>query len=367
MEQTTCTLYHGVAYSIAGATDCPYYAQCERLGTILSQTLGLVQLVRKRPTDPEEWLPYVRRLCTTYGFRYDTEAHQNANQDRVIVWNTKTCRLVGNGGAEAFMNEVQTKFGIVSDLSWGHMTPIARENKALRAKELEYKSKPIHIIMAGPPLAGKTLQSQRLCAEYGLVHISPRELILKAMRQHNPAAKHFAYYLKYEQRVPDRMLLKLVKDRLKQSDAQTKGWVLDGFPATAAQLIGLSDLRLDLRAFVLLHVPESLIPQRSQAHTEEVQKAPEKEQETGDVKATTYESPNKTTEDSTTKPSKQKDQMEMLMEEAMSASSLQKRRAEYRANAPIVTRAFEDQLVVVDGAQTPDTVSTVLFQEIAQR
>lgn len=72
------------------------------------------------------------------------------------------------------------------------------------------------------------------------------QLILKAEAERNPPIK-----MKLQEAndrnepIPDEILLRLVDDRLRQSDCSMNGWVLDGFPETEAQVNLLKSMRIN--------------------------------------------------------------------------------------------------------------------------
>jgi adenylate kinase len=58
----------------------------------------------------------------------------------------------------------------------------------------------------------------------------------------------------------------MVKNRLAQSDAQTKGWLLDGYPRSASQGAALEAAGIRPELFLLLEARAAPAAQ-SQAHT----------------------------------------------------------------------------------------------------
>ena len=44
--------------------------------------------------------------------------------------------------------------------------------------------------------------------------------------------------------MPDEILLRLVDDRIRQSDCRLNGWILDGFPDTESQVNLLKSMRI---------------------------------------------------------------------------------------------------------------------------
>ena len=45
--------------------------------------------------------------------------------------------------------------------------------------------------------------------------------------------------------IPDEIILRLVDDRLRQSDCRVNGWILDGFPETESQVNLLKSMRIN--------------------------------------------------------------------------------------------------------------------------
>lgn len=74
-----------------------------------------------------------------------------------------------------------------------------------------------------------------MCEKFGLVHVSPLDL-LKAEGEKNPGIKQrVKEALENGDAVPDEIILRLIDQRLKQSDCQVNGWVLNGYPENEAQ------------------------------------------------------------------------------------------------------------------------------------
>jgi adenylate kinase len=58
------------------------------------------------------------------------------------------------------------------------------------------------------------------------------------------------------------VVIEMVKSRLAQADAQAQGWLLDGFPRTAAQAEALSAAGITPQLFFLLDVPDEVLIER---------------------------------------------------------------------------------------------------------
>lgn len=95
--------------------------------------------------------------------------------------------------------------------------------------------KPFEIIVLGPPVSGKGTQAELLAATFSIPHISTGQ-ILHAIKDNkkNPLAKEVAKYMGSGRLVPDKLVDKLVLERIKDDDCRF-GFVLDGYPRTLEQ------------------------------------------------------------------------------------------------------------------------------------
>jgi adenylate kinase len=121
------------------------------------------------------------------------------------------------------------------------------------------------IIFLGPPGAGKGTQAQRLAESLEIPHISTGEILRNAIAQATPLGQKAQSYVEKGELVPDNLLLDLVRDRLKQPDAQ-KGWILDGFPRNVSQAAFLEtllqELNQTLNYALNLEVPDEVLINR---------------------------------------------------------------------------------------------------------
>ena len=104
--------------------------------------------------------------------------------------------------------------------------------------------RPPRVICIGPPGSGRTTQAAMVADAFGLVNVCPDKL-LKAEAEKNPPVK-----IKIQQarengeQIPDEIMLKLIEERIRQSDCRVNGWVLDGFPETESQINLLRSMRI---------------------------------------------------------------------------------------------------------------------------
>ena len=105
--------------------------------------------------------------------------------------------------------------------------------------------RPPKVLIIGPPGCGKSTQAQEISDAFGLVNVSPQK-ILRAEAERNPPIK-----MKLQEAaengdpVPDEILLRLVDERIRQSDCRVNGWVIDGFPETESQVNLLKSMRIN--------------------------------------------------------------------------------------------------------------------------
>jgi adenylate kinase len=117
----------------------------------------------------------------------------------------------------------------------------------------------------GPPGSGKGTQAARLAVRQGLAHISTGDMLRAAIAAESELGQSVKAILVAGDLVPDELMLKLVKDRLEESDTDG-GFLLDGFPRTVAQARGLLaalEGEKQLEAVILLVVPEEELVRRA--------------------------------------------------------------------------------------------------------
>jgi adenylate kinase len=97
------------------------------------------------------------------------------------------------------------------------------------------------MLLLGPPGAGKGTQALRLVAKFGIPQISTGDMLRGAVAAGTEIGRQAQDYMDRGELVPDAVVIGVAKERLSQNDAES-GFVLDGFPRTAAQAEALDTL-----------------------------------------------------------------------------------------------------------------------------
>ncbi len=97
------------------------------------------------------------------------------------------------------------------------------------------------ILLIGAPGAGKGTQAERLSAAFGIPAISTGDIFRHNVKNETELGKQAKAFMDRGEYVPDSLTNDLVRDRLSQSDA-TAGFLLDGYPRTAEQVIELDSI-----------------------------------------------------------------------------------------------------------------------------
>lgn len=97
------------------------------------------------------------------------------------------------------------------------------------------------LLLIGPPGAGKGTQATRLGEHFGIPAISTGDIFRENVKNETELGKKAKSYMDAGENVPDSLTNDLVQDRLNQADC-ADGFLLDGYPRTAAQVDALEDM-----------------------------------------------------------------------------------------------------------------------------
>jgi adenylate kinase len=123
----------------------------------------------------------------------------------------------------------------------------------------------VSYLFVGAPAVGKGTQAKRVAAALGVPHISTGDLLRGAARKDDELGRRIKQLIDLGSLVPDDIIMEMMEDRFRQGDT-AKGYILDGFPRTLAQAMGL-DLLLarlgqPLKRVLLFECPEQVIVER---------------------------------------------------------------------------------------------------------
>lgn len=118
----------------------------------------------------------------------------------------------------------------------------------------------MHILLMGPPGAGKGTQAERLVEDFKLKHISTGDMFRAAVKAGTELGKEAKKYMDAGGLVPDAVTIGVVREGLSNPECK-ESFMLDGFPRTLDQAIALDkileDLDMKLDAVINIGVPDS--------------------------------------------------------------------------------------------------------------
>lgn len=97
------------------------------------------------------------------------------------------------------------------------------------------------MILLGPPGAGKGTQAARIGERLGIPAISTGDIFRAHVAGSTELGRRARAYMDKGEYVPDSVTNAMVADRLAEDDAAS-GFLLDGYPRTAAQVDALDDM-----------------------------------------------------------------------------------------------------------------------------
>ena len=120
------------------------------------------------------------------------------------------------------------------------------------------------LILLGRQGAGKGTQCVRLSRHFVVPHISTGDMLRAAVREGTELGVMAKRVMDQGGLVGDEIMVGIVRERLSQSDAVGRGYILDGFPRTVPQAQALDEITAPLPIDVVLDldVPRELVLER---------------------------------------------------------------------------------------------------------
>lgn len=123
----------------------------------------------------------------------------------------------------------------------------------------------MRLILLGPPGGGKGTVAKRLQAEFNIPVISTGVILREAVEKKTKLGMEVENIMKKGGLVPDHIILKIIKERIKQEDCKN-GYIFDGFPRNIEQAKSLEKLNKELNEYIdyvfYFEIPFSEIIQR---------------------------------------------------------------------------------------------------------
>ena len=118
-----------------------------------------------------------------------------------------------------------------------------------------------HIILLGPPGAGKGTQASFICQKYAIPQISTGDMLRAAVKAGTAMGLAAKKVMDSGALVSDDIIIGLVQERIAQPDC-AQGFLFDGFPRTIAQADALKTAGVKLDLVLEIDVPSAAIIER---------------------------------------------------------------------------------------------------------
>lgn len=136
---------------------------------------------------------------------------------------------------------------------------------------LDYVSRPARshapitprIILIGPYGSGRRTQANALAKKYGIVNVSMSMLLKEAVAHESLLGVAIKPHLKKKSKIPDSLILQVLKEKLGSLECVTKGWVLHGFPKTREQAEALDAALFSPNKVFFMDIPNDSIMERT--------------------------------------------------------------------------------------------------------
>jgi len=123
----------------------------------------------------------------------------------------------------------------------------------------------VRLLFVGAPAVGKGTQAKKLAAALGVPHISTGDILRDTAKQNTDLGQKVKKFIDLGSLVPDEVMMNIIEERFRKGDTK-QGYILDGFPRTTAQAMGLDMLLARLgqpiNMVLLFECPDAVIMER---------------------------------------------------------------------------------------------------------
>lgn len=208
-------------------------------------------------------------------------------------------------------------------------------------------SSSVNIIIAGAPASGKGTQCEIIKEEFGVVHLSTGDMLRAAVAAGTDVGVQAKEFMDSGKLVPDEVIIGIIRDRLDEADCKEQGWLLDGFPRTAAQAEALADAGCTADCFLFLDVPDEVLVERVVGRRTDP--------ETGKIYHLTFSPPPADDEALVARLEHRSDDTE---------EKVVVRLEQFHANVAAVKGSYEDIMISIDGNRAPADVSADIMESV---
>jgi adenylate kinase len=123
----------------------------------------------------------------------------------------------------------------------------------------------LNIVLFGPPGSGKGTQSEKIIAQYGLVHISTGDLLREEVAAQTALGIEAKKIMDKGELVSDEIVIGMIRNKLEENQ-DGPGFIFDGFPRTIEQARelrkALTDYDERVGVMISLEVPREELVKR---------------------------------------------------------------------------------------------------------
>lgn len=123
----------------------------------------------------------------------------------------------------------------------------------------------MRLLFVGAPAVGKGTQAKKLAQELAVPHISTGDILRDTAKQTTDLGQKVKKFIDLGSLVPDEVMMNIIEERFRKGDTK-QGYILDGFPRTTAQAMGLDMLLARLgqpiNMVLLFECPDAVIMER---------------------------------------------------------------------------------------------------------